>query len=222
MDSLTITIIIAVIVALKLVAPMLAKFGESKKAPQKSEWELKVKFAKLNKELYENSSEEEKEELLYYFIHKLRQKDNYGSTSFKNMAETLMVVYLVNELEAEVNNGGFLQFMTNSSGQYANETVKVLDLIGAKYTKGLLEKAIEIVLKHNTSPEQLNQKINTLKLHEIFASSDFYDNEEMMAEMNVLDKKFYEYKESPSTLKMEYFEKHKEALWAELGKNQNH
>jgi len=180
------------------------------------EWNQKVNSAKLTKELFSKANNNEKEDLIYYFTKKIRKKDNYGEVSFSMMPETLKTVYLINELEAEISNGGFLQFFTNSSGKYTNETIKSLELIGANYTKNLLEKAVLIMLKHNESTENLNRKINSRELYEIFETSEIHDNENLMAELNELDSKFYEYNDSISELKIKYFEKKENEIWKEL------
>ena len=180
------------------------------------EWNQKVNSAKLTKELFSKASKEEKEDLIYYFTQKIRNKDNYGEASFSKMPETLKIVYLINELETEVNNGGFLQFFTNSTGIYTNETIESLDLIGAKYTKNLLKKAVEIMLKHNESAESLNKKITSCELYEIFETSEIYDNDDLMDELSELDSKFYDYNDSISELKIKYFENNANGIWNEL------
>lgn len=50
--------------------------------------------------------------------------------------------YLNQNLEREVNNGGFDQFFNNSSGKFANDTIEFLNNIGAFKTALLLENAI--------------------------------------------------------------------------------
>lgn len=180
------------------------------------EWNLKVNSAKLTKELFNKASKEEKEDLIYYFTQKIRKEDNYGEVSFSKMPETLKTIYLINELESEVNNGGFLQFFTNSSGKYTNETIESLELIGANYTKSLLETAVEIMLKHNESTESLNRKINSRELYEIFETSEIYDNEFLMKELNGLDSKFHESTEPTQELKFKYFESNENGIWNEL------
>ena len=180
------------------------------------EWNQKVNSAKLTRELFNKASIEEKEDLIYYFTQKIRKKDNYGEFSFTKMPETLKTVYLINELDSEVNNGGFLQFFTNSSGKYTNETIESLELIGANYTKNLLEKAVGIMLKHNESTENLNRKINSRELYEIFETSEIYNNEVLMKELNNLDSKFYESTEPIQEIKIKYFENNKNGIWDEL------
>ena len=111
------TIFIAIIIFLRYLVPRLVDFGAPEKSRRKTEWEYRVKFAKLNKELFENADNEKKEELIYYYTHKIRSTDHYGEASFANMPKPLQVAYLINTLESEVNNGGYLQFFTNSSGR---------------------------------------------------------------------------------------------------------
>ncbi|OIQ22881.1 DMP19 family protein [Lacinutrix sp. MedPE-SW] len=180
------------------------------------EWNQKVNSAELTKELFNKASIDEKEDLIYYFTQKIRRKDNYGKVSFSKMPETLKTVYLINEFESEVNNGGFLQFFTNSSGKYINETIESLELIGANNTKNILEKAVKIMLKHNESTENLNRKINSRELYEIFETSEIYDNEFLMKELNDLDSKFYESAEPTQELKFKYFESNENGIWNEL------
>lgn len=179
-------------------------------------WDKKINSAKLNKELFDQANDNEKEDLIYFFTQKIRRKDNYGESSFEKMPKILKVAYLINELEAEVNNGGFLQFLTNSSGQYTDETIESLELIGAEYTKNLIENAVEIMLKHNKSTNSLKDKINGYQLHKIIETSEIYDNEIMIEEMNKLNPLFFEYNDSLSALNMKFFERNKNELWAEL------
>ncbi len=50
---------------------------------------------------------------------------------------------LVEELEAEVNNGGFDQYFFNSSGENAAAVIGALDKIGATKTAGIVRAACE-------------------------------------------------------------------------------
>jgi adenosylmethionine-8-amino-7-oxononanoate aminotransferase len=51
------------------------------------------------------------------------------------------IVY-IEELEREINNGGFNQYFFNSSGNYATETINALKLIVSKIFLQLLEEAV--------------------------------------------------------------------------------
>ena len=48
---------------------------------------------------------------------------------------------LIDELEAEINNGGFDQFFFNSAGDYTEETIQALIKIGAFRTAEIIKKA---------------------------------------------------------------------------------
>jgi len=50
--------------------------------------------------------------------------------------------YFNQNLEREVNNGGFNQYFINSSGEFAHETLTSLRLIGANKTADILQQAI--------------------------------------------------------------------------------
>lgn len=210
------TLFIAIIVFLRYLVPKLVDFGAPEKSQRKSEWELRVKFAKLNKELFEKSDPERKEELIYYYTHKIRQTDHYGVSSFANMPKLLRVVYLINNFESEINNGGYLQFFTNQSGRYTEETLEALEAIGAEYNHSLLLNAVQILRQHDETTDNLNTSTNGVDLNTFITQFHFYGDEKLSIEMQQLNEAFYEYKEDISKLKMDYFERNNDSLWGEL------
>jgi hypothetical protein len=50
---------------------------------------------------------------------------------------------LIDELEAEVNNGGFDQFFFNSAGDEAAAIIQALEAVGASRTAGIVRRACE-------------------------------------------------------------------------------
>ncbi len=102
------------------------------------------------------------------------------------------VIYVEN-LEREVNNGGFSQFFYNSSGDYTYETLTALERIGAKIVSGLLQSAIE-VFPDKTVPKDREIRQNTMEKIENVA-------EDIWSE---LDNKFYAYPENITGLVIEY------------------
>ena len=103
------------------------------------------------------------------------------------------------ELEREVNNGGFSQFFLNSSGDNAHETVLSLKAIGADKTADLLQKAIDQFPSKTVSKDRDKRTEIVEKIEETA--------EEVW---NDLDQKFYEYEDDLNTLNIEYVRKHKE------------
>ena len=67
---------------------------------------------------------------------------NYGD-EMDNLTESQKQFYLNQNLEREVNNGGFNQYFWNSSGDFAHETIASLNLIGASHTAKILQQAID-------------------------------------------------------------------------------
>jgi hypothetical protein len=64
----------------------------------------------------------------------------YETTPLPDLSEVEQTVMLVWSLRGEVGNGGFDQFYFNSSGDYAAETVRALETIGAKQTAALVSE----------------------------------------------------------------------------------
>jgi hypothetical protein len=109
-------------------------------------------------------------------------------------------IYLIWLLEAEVNNGGYNQFYSNSSGQFYKILPEALNFIGAIKFAELMEKANKIY-------EQEHAKIIQHQDGTVEGFSKSYDNNPL----NKFDDEFYElYKsEDLEKLQVEYVRKHK-------------
>lgn len=64
----------------------------------------------------------------------------------RRISATDRAILLIGELEADVNNGGFAQYLDNKGRRRAGEALKALRRVGAKYTAGLLESALDPAL----------------------------------------------------------------------------
>lgn len=77
----------------------------------------------------------------------------------KKLNESQRVVLLIENMQMEINNGGFSQFYLNSTGNYAHETFEALKEIGAI-------KASEVIRKANSEfpqgkvPKDRNTRFN--------------------------------------------------------------
>ena len=81
--------------------------------------------------------------LVLAFEQALDQKaDRVGE---EGLTEAERVVLAVEALEREVNNGGYLQFFTNSSKQYTPIIVDALQRIGCAETAQLTQQAIDVL-----------------------------------------------------------------------------
>jgi hypothetical protein len=103
------------------------------------------------------------------------------------------------DLEREVNNGGFSQYFINTSGDNAHETVLSLKAIGADKTANILQKAID-QFPSKTVPKDRDKRTKMVEEIEETAEAVWSD----------LDQKFYEYEDDLNTLNIEYVRKHKE------------
>ena len=73
----------------------------------------------------------------------LAGKCNYGD-EIQKLNGSQRIVYLIGELEAEVNNGGFWQYFYNSSGNFANEIIPALKKINAVNTAEICKNAMVV------------------------------------------------------------------------------
>jgi hypothetical protein len=79
------------------------------------------------------------EEYLFGLVDKIQAKE--GSSGFEALAPAEQVFFCVWTVEAEINNGGFHQFYSNSSGDIAGRAPNAFLAIGAIHTASILEEA---------------------------------------------------------------------------------
>ena len=89
-------------------------------------------------------------------------------------------IYMISQLEAEVNNGGYNQFYFNSSGQFAAALPEALKLVGATKFADLTERA-------NRTFEKEKSKITEDQDGTVEGFSKSYENNPL----NKFDKEFY-------------------------------
>lgn len=118
----------------------------------------------------------------------INRKCNYGENVSALTAEE-RTVYIINSFQSEVNNGGFDQFLLNSSGAFANELLSSLTAVGANCTVNIYKKAFAMI-PHElpANEEQRNALLNELiteDISEIFVSCDrqFYEYPDNLDEM---------------------------------------
>ena len=94
-------------------------------------------------------------------------------------------VNYIEELEMEVNNGGFNQYFFNS-GQNCFEALNALKKNKKFKTAKILESAIDLINPKKLSNEDLIEKLRNREVEEL-------DNEKINTELEVLDLEFYKY-----------------------------
>ena len=122
---------------------------------------------------------------------------DYGD-SLDKLSNSQKTFFFNQNLEREINNGGFNQFYFNSAGDFAHETIESLKAIGAHKTAEIVKKANDqfpkgIVPSDRAVRQELLEKIE-------IKANEFWDE---------LDQKFFEYEEDLNSLNMEYVRKNK-------------
>ena len=75
--------------------------------------------------------------------------------SEQDLSDVERIVLAVEALEREVNNGGYSQFFTNSSGEYISIIVESLLRIGCPETAKTTQRAIEALGIQDMTPEAI-------------------------------------------------------------------
>ena len=106
----------------------------------------------------------------------------------ENLNEVEKNIMILNDLDGEVNNGGFEQFFFNTRGQYNDSLIDALTAVNASETKEICAKALDIISQ------------GLLKDQE----SDLLDKE--------CDTPFYDKSENLTSLIAEYARKNRDSL----------
>ncbi|SEP31661.1 MULTISPECIES: DUF4375 domain-containing protein [unclassified Flavobacterium] len=117
------------------------------------------------------------------------ESDKEKTNSFKPKAN-------IEQLEMEVNNGGFNQYFLNC-GQNCFETLKALKKNNKPKTAKILESAISLINPKKLSNKILIEKLRNQEVEELY-------NEEISASLNKLDLEFYKYPDGNLTNNSEH------------------
>lgn len=119
----------------------------------------------------------------------ISEKCEYGD-AMENLNEYERVFYVTQQLEMEVNNGGFSQFFYNSSGDFSGELVYAFNQIGAYKTAEICKKALEAfgreVPADREEREELMDRMESEEFDEILSQcdDDFYEYEDDLNALN--------------------------------------
>lgn len=127
----------------------------------------------------------------------LNVKCDYGARIERLNASEKTFLWIEN-LEREVNNGGFDQFYFNSSGDFANETVTALKVIGAF-------KTAEIVRTANS--EFKNENVPKIRIER--QNEQEIIREKATETWNKCYEQFYLYEDDLSSLLIKFVRNHK-------------
>jgi len=123
-----------------------------------------------------------------------------GNKPETELSEPERVVLAVEAMEREVNNGGYGQFFTNSSGEFTGFLVRALELIGCPKVAAISADAIAVL----ELPEQFYA--HTV---ERFAS---HLSDEGAARLDECDSRYYANDESIELRLFSYIEEHQHEI----------
>lgn len=119
-----------------------------------------------------------------------------SSTFFEkpdDLSENEKLFVYIENLEREINNGGFNQYFFNLSGNHAQETVQALKKIKANKTATLLEKAIEQFPDSNVPSDRIERQEIMEKVED--KADEVWDE---------LDNSFYKYEDDIAELLLDF------------------
>lgn len=125
------------------------------------------------------------------------ERTKFGKEEFLLQSESQKVFSSVWALESEVNNGGFSQYFLNSSAETAAFVAKALDAIGAPRTADICRRAVE-----RAFPDGLPATTEEISS----AAADFSD--ELLAELDSVDREFFAYPHDLTELLYDYVCRH--------------
>jgi hypothetical protein len=102
-----------------------------------------------------------------------------------NLSEEEKIFRCVYLLDLEIHNGGYDQYFTNSSSDYANQLVSALRHIGAYRAAELSASAIQIIFPGNIVPVNRSERFDQIRLAE-------KRDPDARGKLHLLDKQFYE------------------------------
>jgi len=122
----------------------------------------------------------------------------FWKVSYEELTAAEKVFVSIWELESEVNNGGFLQYFFNSSGDNANHCISALESIGALNVAALVKQAISVF--GNGGPSA-NSDIRQPQVENLSAEQKSF--------LDQFDQKFYKRPDNLTELLFDYVTKHR-------------
>jgi hypothetical protein len=141
MKKIALFAIVAVVVIIAFAIP---RWKQAQKASKAEAWFEKEygSFGKTTDEILSHDGSNEVSKVLGALQYRIGQKaDARGERSLTDTERKLLAA---NEVDAEVNNGGFDQYFSNSSGDSAEAALAGLKEMGAAGAAALLERAMAV------------------------------------------------------------------------------
>ncbi len=193
-------IILIIVVAILIAGFFINKFKQKLENHIDTQVDKSILETKNIDDIWEMENKNEFVINMYLYI---AEKCSYGD-AMHQLNDEQRVFYITQNLEMEVNNGGFSQFFCNTDGMFVNELVSSFEKIGSSRTAEICKKAVSIF--GSAIPVDMD------KIQEILNADD-EEMEEINAELlNECDMEFYEYEEDLEELNYQFIIKNKESF----------
>ena len=150
--------------------------------------------------------------LLWMMLHARVFIDDEGS-GYRHLPPAGQTIWLVNLFVGEINNGGFYQFFSNSSGDHSAELPAALEALNAHSMLALFRRATRILRKDGVVPLDRNMRHDAL-------DSMFPDEDDCYAAFDELDREFYALPDADHPDLMRYATEHRDQLNFTLSENE--
>lgn len=122
----------------------------------------------------------------------------FWKLEFEELTRPEQVFLCVWELESEVNNGGFDQYFSNTSGDLARHVEAALDAIGARRTRSIVRQAIDAVGREVLDEDREQREERLLAL-----------DDERRDHLEKIDQLYFGYPDDVTKLLYVYVQRHK-------------
>lgn len=102
-----------------------------------------------------------------------------------SLPRPLQAAYMIGVMNMQVINGGFHQYFVNGYGQFAQETINYLELIGATSSAQLLRSALELVNEQCLPEPLFRRELRNFRLNKLFKEDT------LNKPLDVLDSEYY-------------------------------
>lgn len=130
-------------------------------------------------------------DLIFALQEKISKKEAVSGWSGLSDPERIFVC--VEDVEAEVNNGGFHQYFFNSAGDHAQEASAAFEAIGARHTARIVRDACAVF--PDGQPPEIREERQEL-LEQL--------GEDALSRLGELDDSFYEYQDNIEELLVKF------------------
>lgn len=153
---------------------------------------------KKEQEVFSDDSNMESYKMVIELFESISTKCMYGD-EIEALNQYERVIYVTQDLEMEVNNGGFSQYFFNSSGNFSGEVVAAFTEISALKTAKICKKALSVY--GGKLPADRDEREELL---------DELESDKIDKLLDKCDDAFFEYAENLNQLYYEYIMRHKE------------